>query len=110
MKKGEKFLTIGEYYDAAAEFKVAYSKTPAKERAKRGERARKLAYCYDRINSDAKAIAAYRNVIRYNKDRTAGRTDGTGRKRGRLEVYRKEDGHLQLTPGRLFAHAFRRRV
>ena len=68
MKKGEKFLTIGEYYDAAAEFKVAYSKTPAKERAKRGERARKLAYCYDRINSDAKAIAAYRNVIRYKKD------------------------------------------
>ena len=70
MKKGEKFLAIGEYYDAAEEFKVAYNKTPTKERAKRGERARKLAYCYDRINSNSKAIAAYRNVIRYKKDST----------------------------------------
>lgn len=68
MKKGEKYLAIGEYYDAAAEFKTAYGKTPSKERAKRGERAAKLAYCYDRINSTQKAIAAYRNVIRYGKD------------------------------------------
>lgn len=68
MKKGEKFLAIGEYYDAAAEFKTAYNKTPTKERGKRGQRARKLAYCYDRINSTAKAIAAYRNVIRYKQD------------------------------------------
>lgn len=68
MKKGEKYLAIGEYYDAAAEFKTAYNKTPSKERAKRGQRARKLAYCYDRINSNAKAIAAYRNVIRYKQD------------------------------------------
>lgn len=68
MKKGEKYLAIGEYYDAAAEFKTAYNKTPSKERAKRGQRARKLAYCYDRINSSAKAIAAYCNVIRYKQD------------------------------------------
>lgn len=68
MKKGEKYFAIGEYYDAAAEFKTAYGKTPAKEKAKRGERAAKLAYCYDRINSTQKAIAAYRNVIRYGKD------------------------------------------
>lgn len=67
MKKGEKYLAIGEYYEAAAEFKTAYNKTPAKEKDKRGERAVKLAYCYDRINSTQKAIAAYRNVIRYNK-------------------------------------------
>ena len=68
MKKGEKFLAIGEYYDAAEAFKVAYNKTPSKERAKRGQRAAKLAYCYDRINSNAKAMAAYRNVIRYEQD------------------------------------------
>ena len=68
MKKGEKFLALGEYYDAAEEFKVAYNKTSTKDRPKRGERAAKLAYCYDRINSNAKAIAAYRNVIRYDKD------------------------------------------
>ena len=33
MKKGEQFLTIGEYYDAAAQFKKAYRQTPPKERA-----------------------------------------------------------------------------
>ena len=68
IKKGEKYLAVGEYYDAAAEFKVAYNKTAAKERTKRGQRAAKLAHCYDRINSNAKAIAAYRNVIRYKQD------------------------------------------
>lgn len=68
MKKGEKALALGEYFDAAEEFKIAYNKTPSKERTKRGQRAAKLAYCYDRINANAKAIAAYRNVIRYKQD------------------------------------------
>lgn len=68
LKKGEKFLALGEYYDAAEQFKQAYSKTSPKEREKRGQRAAKLAYCYDRINSTQKAIAAYRNVIRYKQD------------------------------------------
>lgn len=67
MKKGEKYLALGEYYDAAAEFKTAYNKTSPKDKDKRGERAIKLAGCYDRINSTQKAIAAYRNAIRYNK-------------------------------------------
>ena len=35
MKKGDKFLAIGEYYDAAEAYKVAYNKTPSNERAKR---------------------------------------------------------------------------
>lgn len=68
MKKGEKFLAIGEYYEAAVQFKKAYGKTPPKERDKRGQRAAKLALCYDRMNSHQKAIAAYRNVIRYKQD------------------------------------------
>lgn len=68
MKKGEKYLAIGEYYDAAGEFKKAYSKTQAKEREKRGRCAAKMAYCYSRINATQKAIAAYRNVIRYKQD------------------------------------------
>ena len=68
MKKGEKFLAIGEYFDAAEQFKKAYSKTPAKERDRRGQISRKLAHCYERINSSQKAIAAYRNIIRYKQD------------------------------------------
>lgn len=66
MKKGEKYLAIGEYYDAANEFKKAYSKTPAKEKQKRGERAKKMAFCYDKSLQTQKAIAGYKNAIRYN--------------------------------------------
>lgn len=67
LKRGEKYLAIGEYYDAANEFKTAYQKTPSKERDKRGQRARKMAFCYDRSLQTAKAVAAYRNAIRYNQ-------------------------------------------
>ena len=67
LKKGEKFLALGEYFDAADQFKQAYSKTPAKERDKRGQRALKMAHCYEKINATPKAIAAYRNAIRYNQ-------------------------------------------
>ncbi|MFA4181316.1 OmpA family protein [Xylanibacter rodentium] len=67
MKKGDKFYALGEYYDAAAQYKKAYSATPAKERTTRGERALKLADCYRRINYTQRAIAAYNNAIRYKK-------------------------------------------
>ena len=67
LKKGEKFLALGEYFDAAEQFKQAYSKTPSKERDKRGKRALKMAHCYEKINATPKAIAAYRNAIRYNQ-------------------------------------------
>lgn len=67
-KKGEKYLALGEYYDAAAQYKKAYSNTKPKDKALRGKYAAKMAYCYDRINFNQKAIAAYRNVIRYNAD------------------------------------------
>lgn len=66
MRKGEKFLAIGEYHDAAEQFKKAYTKTPPKERALRGQRALKMAQCYRRISSTQKAISAYRNAMRYN--------------------------------------------
>lgn len=68
MKRGEKHLAIGEYYDAAAEFKQAYQKTPAKERDRRGQIAKKMAFCYGKSLQTAKTIAAYRNVIRYHQD------------------------------------------
>lgn len=66
MKKGEKYLALGEYYDAANEFKRAYSKTSPKDKEKRGERALKMAHCYERSLQTQKAIAAYKNAIRYN--------------------------------------------
>lgn len=73
LKKGEKYLALGEYYDAATEFKRAYQKTPPKERDLRGQRALKMAYCYEQINQTQAAVAAYRNGIRYNQANTEDR-------------------------------------
>lgn len=67
-KKGEKFLALGEYFDAAAQYKKAYSNTKPKDKAQRGKYAAKMALCYDRINFNQKAVAAYRNTIRYHAD------------------------------------------
>ena len=67
VKKGDRFWAVGEYYDAAAQYRKAYAQTPSKERATRGERAQKLAECYRRLNQTNKAITAYKNVVRYKK-------------------------------------------
>ena len=66
MKKGDKFFALGEYYDAASQYKKAYSQTSSKERFLRGQRALRMAECYRRINQTQRAIAAYNNAVRYN--------------------------------------------
>ena len=72
MKKGDKFFALGEYYDAASQYKKAYSQTKAKDKPLRGLRALKMADCYRRINYTQKAIAAYNNAVRYKQaDTTA---------------------------------------
>lgn len=68
LKKGEKYLALGEYFDAANEFKQAYQKTPPRQRDKRGHAASRMALCYAKSLQTAKGIAAYRNVIRYQQD------------------------------------------
>lgn len=65
IKKGDALYAIGEYFDAAAEYKKGYSRTAVKDKPKRGERAWKMAECYRHINFTAKAIGAYQNAIRY---------------------------------------------
>jgi outer membrane protein OmpA-like peptidoglycan-associated protein/tetratricopeptide (TPR) repeat protein len=67
MKKGDKFYALGEYYDAANQYKKAYAQTPSKERELRGQRAMKMAECYRRINNTQRAIASYNNVVRYKQ-------------------------------------------
>ncbi|MBQ3768239.1 MAG: OmpA family protein [Prevotella sp.] len=68
VKKGDKFYALGEYYDAANQYKKAYSQTPPKQRALRGKRALKMAECYRRVNYTQKAIAAYNNAVRYKQE------------------------------------------
>lgn len=65
MRKGEKFLAIGEYYDASEEFKTAYRLAPAKEKKKRGTAALKQGNCCYELNYSQRAAAAYGNAMRY---------------------------------------------
>ena len=67
VKKGDKFYAVGEYYDAATQYRKAYTQTPSKERTLKGQRAMKLAECYRRINLTNKAITAYNNAVRYKQ-------------------------------------------
>ena len=67
VKKGDKFYALGEYFDAATQYKKAYSQTPAKERSLRGQRALKMAESYRHINYTQKAISAYNNALRYQQ-------------------------------------------
>ena len=68
MKKGDKFYALGEYFDAAAQYRKAYTHTSNKDRAVKGQRAMKMAECYRRIHFTSKAISAYQNAIRYKQD------------------------------------------
>ena len=68
VKKGDKFFAVGEYYDAATQYRKAYTQTSNKEPKAKGERAMKLAESYRRINYNSKAITAFRNAIRYKQD------------------------------------------
>ena len=68
MKKGDKFYAVGEYFDAAAQYRKAYSQTSNKDRTVKGQRAMKMADCYRRIHFTSKAITAYQNAIRYKQD------------------------------------------
>ena len=68
MKKGDKFYAVGEYFDAATQYRKAYTHTPSKQRVQKGQRAMKVADCYRRIHFTTKAITAYQNAIRYKQD------------------------------------------
>ena len=67
IKKGDKLFAIGEYYDAAEQYRQGYAKIPAKNRSLRGQTASKMAFCYQKINFTQKAISAYNNSMRYNQ-------------------------------------------
>lgn len=66
-KRAERHLALDEYFDAANEYKQAYQKTPPKDRERRALIASKMAFCYDKSLQTGKAVAAYRNVIRYKQ-------------------------------------------
>ena len=102
VKKGDQFYAIGEYFDASAEYKKAYSRTAIKDKPKRAERAWKLAECYRHINYNAKAAGAYQNALRYHYPDSlallylAQAQQRQGDYKNALKNY---DAYLELVPG-----------
>ena len=66
LHKGDQSYALGEYSDAAAKYKKAYSGIPSKEKELRGNIAFKLGESYRHINYVPRALAAYRNAVRYH--------------------------------------------
>ena len=67
IKKGDQHLSVGEYYDAAVQYRKAYQQTPTKLHRERGLMAVKMARCYAKINQTQRAISAFQNAIRYEQ-------------------------------------------
>lgn len=65
LRHGDAALALGEYAEAAGQYQRAYSKTPARDRAKRGMIAYKMGDAYRRYGNVARATAAFRNAERY---------------------------------------------
>ena len=71
-KKGEQFYAMGEYYQAAQQYKKSYQRIPTKEKDKRADRAFRMGLCYQHINNPQKAMQAFQNAVRYHySDSTA---------------------------------------
>lgn len=71
LKQGDQLYATGDYFDAAAQYRKAYSQTSPKERTQRGQIALRQAECYRRINYTTRAITAYRNALRYKQGDSA---------------------------------------
>ncbi len=65
IKKGDQYFAINEFFEAAKQYKRAYSKIAPKERNKRGKVAWKMAESYRKSNYPQRAAGAYQNAIRY---------------------------------------------
>lgn len=65
IRRGDAALAIGEYWEAANQYKKAYQRTPSTQKDKRGFIAYKMADSYRRYGYTARALGSYRNAVRY---------------------------------------------
>lgn len=66
IKRGDAALALGEYAEAAGQYKRAYSQTSPKEKAQRGKIAYKMGDAYRKYGNTSRAMAAYQNAARYH--------------------------------------------
>ena len=64
IKRGDAALALGEYAEAAGQYKKAYQRTPPKEKALRGKIAFKMGDAYMRYGNPARAARALTNPQR----------------------------------------------
>ena len=70
IKRGDAAMAIGEYCEAAAQYKKGYSRIPPTDRKRRGEVAYKMGDAFRRYGNTARALGAFRNAARYGQDDT----------------------------------------
>ena len=70
IKRGDAALAIGEYCEAAAQYKKGYSRIPPTDRKRRGEVAYKMGDAFRRYGNTARALGAFRNAARYGQNDT----------------------------------------
>lgn len=66
IRRAEAAWAIGEYEQAANQYKRAYSRTPASEKEMRGKLSFLMGECYRHYGNAARAVGAYRAAERYN--------------------------------------------
>lgn len=66
IKRGDAAWALGEYAEAAGQYKRAYSRIAPKDKAMRGKVAYKMGDAYRRYGNAARALGAYRNAERYH--------------------------------------------
>ena len=58
-------MSLGEYAEAAGQYRKAYSRVPSKERQRRAQLAQKMGTAYARYANVARAVSSFRNAQRY---------------------------------------------
>lgn len=70
IKRGDAAMAIGEYCEAAAQYKKGYSRIPPTDRKRRGEVAYKMGDAFRHYGNTARALGAFRNAARYGQNDT----------------------------------------
>lgn len=65
IRRAERALAIGEYAEAAENYKRAYQLTPVKDKGQRGKLSFLMAECYRKYGFSSRALGAYRTAERY---------------------------------------------
>ena len=64
-RRGDAALALGEYAEAAGQYRHAYNLTPNKDKARRGLLQYKMGECYRAYGYTARALGAYRSAERF---------------------------------------------